>query len=125
MDGGLDKIRRSEEVRMEDNALRVQHGAQLCQCLFNPLCHQEGVRPVLGRNHQDYAGVPHDGGSTDGWLWGFNHSGYISQRHAHAVLMHQDSRSQLVWSEGLPLGLEDEALIGGIDDARAPDTRGL
>ena len=104
---------------MEYDSTFVEPRSQTRQRFFDPLCHLNRIGAVLPRNHQDHAGLAHDCRTADRRLRRIDHIGYIAEQHARSALVEQDGTGHIFCLDRLTLGLEDDALIGCVDEARA------
>ncbi len=105
---------------MDCDAIRLKSWPQLLQGRFRVLRDLERVGGILFRHIEDDAGRPLDRGTADGRFGGLNDVGHIRQRDARGSPAQEDRPGNVVRFEGLPLGLEDDPLIPGVDEACSP-----
>ncbi|GJE45107.1 hypothetical protein AEGHOMDF_4301 [Methylobacterium soli] len=123
--GDPDEVRGPEQVRPQGHPLALQGGAQILEGCLDAGGDLARVGAVLGADHQEDPGLAVDQGGTDRRLGRRHDIGHIAQHHARPALVDEDRAGDLRRCQRLPLGLEHDALVGRVDEARPPDAGGL
>src|SRR5260370_5451596 len=82
------------------------------------------VSSELGRELNDHARLALNQSGPDGGRRGPEHVCHVSQTHTRTVLVAQNGLTQAVWGDRLTLRTDDDALIPGLDEARAAHSGG-
>ncbi len=106
---------------MKFDAIALQTRAQILQCRLDPIRHVDRVGAILLGDQKLDACFAHYRRAADVGFWRLDHIGDIAQRHADAALAHQHGARQVFGRQRLSLALENDALVGGIGEASAPN----
>ena len=125
LDRGLDEVGRAEQRRMQRDALCIEQRLELLERCFGLSRHVERVAAVLLGDDKLHAHDTLDGGRTDRRVRRFGHAGDVAERHVDPGLAQQHGSGELRPSGGLPLGLDDDALVRVIDETSAAHACGV
>jgi hypothetical protein len=120
-----DEIRRPEKIGLERNSIRRKARPQVFERRLQSVGHVERVGAVLFRDVEDDAGAALDSGAPDRGLGRHHHVGDIAQPHTCGAAADQDRAANFRGFERLPFGLEDDALVHGVDKAGAAHPGGV
>jgi hypothetical protein len=124
--GGLrHEVRRAEQVGAQGDPVALQAGAHLGQGRLHLRGHVEGVGAVLRADHQQHARSAVDQRRADRRLGRGRDVGDVAEHHARPALVDEHGARHRLRGQGLALGLQGDALIDRVDEARPAHARGL
>ena len=123
--GDGDEVRRPEQIRPQSHAFPVEGRAQVFEGGLHPGGDLAGIGAVLRTDHEEHAALAVHQGGADRRLAGGDHGGDVAEGHAGAALVDEDRAGQFLRGERLPLGLEGDALVDRVDEARPAHAGGL
>ena len=106
---------------MDGDAVCFKRWTQLFQRRLDLLRHLERVGGILFRHVEDHAGSALDARAADGRFGRVDDVGHIPQGDARGPSAQKDGPGNVVRLERLSLGLKDDSLVPGVDEAGPPD----
>ena len=118
-----DEIRRSEYIRLQIDALPVQHRLEGGERGFQPLRHRQSVCAILAFDDDHNGGLGHDRGRAHGGRRGIGHGRHVTERDTNSVFPDQQCSGQFGGGLDLAFRADRDALVRILDEPGAAHRR--